>query len=145
MNLQAANLQRCEHALVCQLLYCTTVLFKVLYCKIKNIFFIFCVFVKHIICVKSCCSVTKSHLTLCDPMDCSCWASLSFTISQSLLKLMSIKSVMTSNHLVLCRPLLLSSVFPSTRIFSMSLLFASGGQIIGASASTSVLPMNIQG
>ena len=45
-------------------------------------------------------------------------ASLSFTISQSLLKLMSIESVMPSNHLVLCHPLLLPSIFPSIRDFS---------------------------
>ena len=46
-------------------------------------------------------------------------ASLSFTVSQSLLKLMSIESVMPSNHLILCRPfLLLPSVFPSIRVFS---------------------------
>ena len=46
-------------------------------------------------------------------------ASLSFTISQSLLKLMSIESVMPSNHLILCHPLLLPpSIFPSTRVFS---------------------------
>ena len=46
-------------------------------------------------------------------------ASLSFTISQSLLKLMSIESVMPSNHLILCRPLLLlPSIFPSIRVFS---------------------------
>ena len=46
-------------------------------------------------------------------------ASLSFTISQSLLKLMSIELVMPSNHLVLCHPLLLlSSIFPSIRVFS---------------------------
>ena len=44
--------------------------------------------------------------------------SLSFTISCSLLKLMSIESVMPSNHLVLCRPLLLLSIFPSIRVFS---------------------------
>ena len=45
-------------------------------------------------------------------------ASLSFTISQSLLKLMSIKLVMSSNHLILCRPLLLLlSIFPSIRVF----------------------------
>ena len=45
--------------------------------------------------------------------------SLSFTISQSLLKLMSIESVMSSNHLILCPPLLLqTSVFPSIRVFS---------------------------
>ena len=46
-------------------------------------------------------------------------ASLSFTISQSLLKFMLIESVMLSNHLILCRPLLLlPSVFPSIRVFS---------------------------
>ena len=47
------------------------------------------------------------------------WASLFFTISQSLLKLMSIESVMPSNYLILCQPLLLlSSIFPSIRVFS---------------------------
>ena len=45
-------------------------------------------------------------------------ASLSITNSQSLLKLMSIESVMPSNHLILCQPLLLSSIFPSIRVFS---------------------------
>ena len=71
-------------------------------------------------------------------------ASLSFTNSQSLLKLMSIVSVMPSNHLILCCPLLLlPSIFPS-RSFQMSHFFASGGQSIGVSASASVLPMNIQ-
>ena len=72
-------------------------------------------------------------------------ASLSLTNTQSLLKLMFIESVTPSNHLILCRPLLLlPSIFPSIRVFSMSQLFSSGGQSIGASASTSVLPMNIQ-
>jgi len=59
---------------------------------------------------------------------------------------MSIELVMPSNHLIVCRPLLfLHSIFPSIRVFSNSQLFASGGQSIGASASASVLPMNIQG
>ena len=72
--------------------------------------------------------------------------SLSFTISQNSLKLMSIESMMLSNHVILCRPLLLlPSIFPSIRIFSVSWLFASGDQNIWASASASVLPMNIQG
>ena len=75
----------------------------------------------------------------------ACLASLSFTISWSLLKLMSIGSVMPSNHLTLFCPLLLPSSFPALGSFSMSWVFASGGQSIGASASTSVLPMNIQG
>ena len=48
-------------------------------------------------------------------------ASLSFTISRSFLKLMSIESVMSSNHLVLCHLLLLPSVFPSIRVFSNKL------------------------
>ena len=70
----------------------------------------------------------------------ACKASQSFTVSRSLLKLMSIESMMPSNHLILCRPLLLlPSTFPN-----VSHLFASGGQSIGASASASVLPMNIQ-
>ena len=72
-------------------------------------------------------------------------ASLSITNSWRLLKLMSIESVMPSNHLILCHPLLLlPSVFPRIRVFPVSQLFTSGGQSIGVSASTSVLPMNIQ-
>jgi len=72
-------------------------------------------------------------------------ASLSVTISQSLLKLMSIKSVMQCNHLVLCCPLLLlPSIFPASEYFLMSWLFTSGGQSIRVSASAAVLPMNIQ-
>ena len=57
---------------------------------------------------------------LCDPVDCSaCQASLSFTISLSLLKLMSIESVMPSTHLILCHPLLLlPSICPSIKVFS---------------------------
>ena len=87
-----------------------------------------------------------SHVWLfATPWTAACQASLSITNSQSLLKLMSIESVMPSNHLILCCPLLLlSSIFPSIRIFQMSHFFASGSQNIGVSASTSVLPMNIQ-
>ena len=77
------------------------------------------------------------------PGTAACQASLSFIISQSLLKFMSIKSVMTSSHLILCRPLtLLPSIFQQQ---SWAGLFASGGQSIGVSASASVLPINIQG
>ena len=72
-------------------------------------------------------------------------APLSMTNSQSLLKLMSIELVMPSNHLILCRPLLLlPSIFPSIRGFSNEQLFSSGGPSIGVSASASVLPVNIQ-
>ena len=64
-------------------------------------------------------SVTQLCPTLCDPMGCSTQASLSITNSQSSLRLMSIESVMPSNHLILCHPLLLPpSIFPSIRIFS---------------------------
>ena len=73
-------------------------------------------------------------------------ASLSITNSQSLLKLLYTESVMPSNRLILCRPLLLlPSVFPSIRVFSKWVSYSpSGGQSIGASVSASVLPMNIQ-
>ena len=57
---------------------------------------------------------------------------------------MSIESMMPSNHLILCHPLLLlPSVFLSIRVFSKGRLFVSCGQSIGVSASASVLPMNI--
>ena len=73
-------------------------------------------------------------------------ASLSFTISQSLLKLTFIESVIPSNHLVLCRPLLLlPSIFPSIRVFSNESALALSGQSFGDSAAPSVLPVNIQG
>ena len=62
-------------------------------------------------------SVSQSCPTLCDPMDCSTQASLSITNSQSLLKLMSIKLVIPSNHLIFCCPLLPPSIFPSIRVF----------------------------
>ena len=73
-------------------------------------------------------------------------ASLSFTVSRSLLKLMSIESVMPSSHLVLSSfspPAFALSQHQS--LFPVSWLFTSGGQSIEASASSSVLPMNIQG
>ena len=69
-------------------------------------------------------------------------ASLSFTISWSLLKLIPIELVMPSKYLALCHPpFLLPSVFPSVRSFLMSQLFASGGQSSEASTSASVLPI----
>ena len=61
-------------------------------------------------------SVAQSCPTLCNPMNCSTPALSSITNSQSSLRLMSIESVMPSNHLILCHPLLLrSSIFPSIR------------------------------
>ena len=65
------------------------------------------------------CSVTQSCPTLCKPVDCSTPGFPSITNSQSLLKLISIESVMPPNRLILCRHLLLlPSIFPSTRVFS---------------------------
>ena len=67
-------------------------------------------------------SVAQSCLTLCEPWTVAHQASLSITNSWSLLKLMSIKSVMSSNHLILCCPLIfLPSIFPSIRVFSNEL------------------------
>ena len=102
----------------------------------KDIFFCFCIQVLacrtqyfastffHLICLRShhvsafCCSVSKSCPTLCDLVDCSRPGSLVFR-SLSLLKFLSIDSVMLSYHLTLCSLLLLlSSVFPSIRVFS---------------------------
>ena len=73
--------------------------------------------------------------------------SLSITNSQSLLKLMSIESVIPSNHLTRCRPLLfLLSILPSIRVFSNESVLLIRWLTYGASASASasVLPMNIQ-
>ena len=88
-------------------------------------------------------SVLFSHSVVSDsvtPWTTACQASLSLTSSRSLPKFKSIESVMPSNHLIFCHPLLfLPSIFPSTYE-----LFPSGDQSMGASASTSILPMNIQ-
>ena len=79
-------------------------------------------------------SIQFSHSLVSDsatPCAAACQASLSITNSQSLLKLMVIESVMPSNHLTLCRPLLLlPQSFPASRSFQMSQFFTSGGQSI---------------
>ena len=73
-------------------------------------------------------------------------ASLSFTISWSLLKLISIESMMLSNNVILCCPiLLLPSIFPSTTVFSNESALHIRWQSTGALAPASVLPMKIQG
>ena len=120
-------------------------LFWVQLCQYINL--ILCNLLWKKIVIHSVCSVAQSC-----PLFLTAWTvahqgSLYFTISQSLLKLMSIESVMPSNCLVpyLNPLLLLPLIFPSIRAFPLSWLFASGGQRTGASASASVLPMNIQG
>ena len=90
-------------------------------------------------------SVTQSCLTFATPWTAVCQASLSFTISWSLFKLMSIESVMPANHFLLCCSLLLlPSILPSIRVFSNGLASRIRWPSIGASASVSILPMNIQ-
>ena len=86
-----------------------------------------------------------SHVCLsATPWTAARQASLTSTVSQDFPRFVSIESVMLSDHLILCHPLLLlPSVFPSIMSFPVRQLFASGGQGIGASPS--VLPMNIQG
>ena len=90
-------------------------------------------------------SVTQSCPTLCNPWTTAHQTSLSIANCRSLPKPTSIESVMPSNHLILCHPF--SSCpqsFPASVTFPMSQLFASSGQSIRVSASTSVLPMNTQ-
>ena len=90
------------------------------------------------------CSVAQSCPILATPWTIVCQASLSFAISRSLLKLTSIASVMLSNRLILCVPFSCPQSFSASGCFSMSQYFPLGGQSSGASASASVLPMNIQ-
>ena len=88
-----------------------------------------------------CCSATMSCGLLAIPWSTARQTSLSFTVPQSLLKLMSTEPVMPSNHLILCHPFssCLQS-FSASGSFPKSLFLTSGGQSIGAS----VLPINIQ-
>ena len=84
-------------------------------------------------------SLSRDFVT---PQTAACQASLTFTVSLSLLKFMPIELVMPPTHLILCCPiLLLPLIFPRNR----SRLFNVSAQSTGASASASVLPMNIQG
>ena len=96
--------------------------------------------------VNCCCLVAQLCPTLETPRSAAHQASLSFTISWSLFKLMSIGSIMPSNYFISCHPLLLlPSVFPRIRVSSNELALHIRWPSIGASASASVLPMNIQG
>ena len=91
------------------------------------------------------CLVAKLCPTFANQWTAAHQALPSSTISQSLLKFISIELVMPSNHLIFCHPiLLLPSIFPSIRVFSRVSFFSLGGQSIRASASATVLPMNIQ-
>ena len=87
-----------------------------------------------------------SHVQLfVTPWTAAYQAPVSSAISWSLLRFVSDESVMPSSHFILCYPLLLRPSFPASGSFPISRLFTLRGQNIGASASASVLPMNIQG
>ena len=86
-----------------------------------------------------------SHSVLCDLKDRGLPDFMSFTISCSLLKLMSIELIMISNHLILYHPLLLlTSIFPSVKVFSNESAIYIRRTKFWSLASVSVLPMNIQ-
>ena len=86
-----------------------------------------------------------SHVLLCDPTDSSMPGFPALLYLQEFAQLMPIELMMPSNHLILCCPLLLQpSIFPRIRVFYNELTFPMGGQTIEASASASVLSMNIQ-
>ena len=89
-------------------------------------------------------SLSRARL-FATPRTAACQASLSITNCRSLPKLTSIELVMPFSHLILCHSLLLlPSIFPSIRVFYNESAIHIGGQRIGVSASTSVLPMNTQ-
>ena len=82
---------------------------------------------------------------LCNPWTAACQASLSFTISLSFVKLMSIESVMPSKHLILCCPLFMLSIFPSIRVFSSELALRVKWPKYWSLSFSIVFPVNIQG
>ena len=84
------------------------------------------------------------HSLFATPWAVACQASLSITNTKSLLKLMSLELVMPSNHLILCRPLLLPSIFPSIRVFSNKSVLCIRWPKYWILALALVLPMNIQ-
>ena len=83
-----------------------------------------------------------SDWVIVTPWAAACHIALSFIVSWSLLKYMSIESMMPSNHIILCYP---HESFPASASFPVIRLFKSGEQNFETSASASVLPMNIQG
>ena len=86
-------------------------------------------------------SVAQSYPTLYNPMD---FSAPVLPVHHQLLESTQTQSVMPSNHLILCHPLLHLESFPASGSFQMSQLFASDGQSVSVSASTSVLLVNIQ-
>ena len=91
-----------------------------------------------------CCSVAQLYPTLCNPVGCCPPDFLSFTVSLSLLNLMSIESVIKFNHLILCHSSC-PQFFPASGPVPVCLLLESGGRSTGASSLAPLFPMNIQG
>ena len=90
------------------------------------------------------CSIAQSYLTLHNPMD---WSTPGFSVLHYLLEFAQNHVRWVDDAIQPSHPLsllLLPSIFPSIRVFSMSQFFSSGDQSIGVSASSSVLPKNIQ-
>ena len=102
-----------------------------------------------LLCLKhggGCCSVTKSRLTFCNPLNYGMSGSSSYSMSWSLLRFMSIESLIPYSHCNLCCPFsVCPQSFPASGSFLMSRLFTSSGQSTGASASASALPLSLQG
>ena len=115
--------------------------------SLARVSYIMCTTIENICHVKIIISVSSVQLLshvwfFVTPWSAAHQASQSITNSRSLLKLISIELVMPSKYLILCHPFLQS--FPASGSFLMSQFFTSCDQSIGVSASTSVLPMNIQ-
>ena len=89
-------------------------------------------------------SVTRLHPNLCNPMNCSMPGLSVYYQHPEFTQTRDIELVMTSNHLILCRPLLPFSIFPSISVFSNGSALRIRWPEIGVSASASVLPMTIQ-
>ena len=112
--------------------------------QLSNIIVLRNVFLNYSICTDHQLSSVQlfGRVQLCNSMDCSTPGLLVHTNSRSLLKFMSIESVMLSSHLILCHPLLLHlQSFPASGSFPVSQFFASDGQSIGV-FSFSIRPSN---
>ena len=108
---------------------------------IKNYLKPLCVSLKNIVVVQ----LLSLVQLFVSPWTAAHYASVSFTISQSLIKFMSIESVMPSNHLILCRHLLFQpSIFPSIRVFSSESAHCINWLKYWSFSFRSVLPVNIQ-
>ena len=120
--------------------------FLIVFCFVLILSYMNCLYISHIKPLLITVVVVWLFVT---PWTAAYQDSLSFTISRNLVKLTPTESVMPSNHLILCHPILLLPIFPSIRVFSSELALYKSigtlGQSIGASASALVRLMNIQG